>query len=164
MLDYIPLFLLLLLVSVDALSISAGSLRTEGLPNPKGVSVSSPRLTWFVDSSLRGDSQVYYEIRVGSTSDAVSNPDLWNSSKVVSSVQSANYNGTTLESRTIAYWAVRIWNSQGQVSDWSEIGTFEMGLLNASDWTAEWIGNTNYKKGSTSLQYLGLSLMFLVLK
>ncbi len=39
----------------------------------------------------------------------------------------------------IYYWKVRVWDEHGIESDWSEPSSWEMGLLNQSDWGAEWI-------------------------
>ncbi|MFK7984271.1 MAG: glycoside hydrolase family 78 protein, partial [Saprospiraceae bacterium] len=39
-------------------------------------------------------------------------------------------------------WQVRIWNNKDQVSEWSDIAFWEMGLLNEKDWAAQWIIKT----------------------
>ncbi|NIN72410.1 MAG: hypothetical protein GTO46_10940, partial [Gemmatimonadetes bacterium] len=50
------------------------------------------------------------------------------------------YEGPALASGTRYYWQVRVWDGDGAVSDWSAPAFWEMGLLDASDWQASWIG------------------------
>lgn len=50
------------------------------------------------------------------------------------------YDGQTLKSRERIYWRVAIWDAWGKRSDWSKTAFFEAGLLEQSDWKAEWIG------------------------
>ena len=38
-----------------------------------------------------------------------------------------------------------MWDTAGQVSEWSAPATFEMGLLDPKDWTARWIENPSYQ-------------------
>ena len=67
--------------------------------------------------------------------------DKWDSGKVFSD-KSVNicYAGRTLTSGERCYWKVRVWDKDGKSSAWSEPATFEMGLLQKSDWQAAWIG------------------------
>lgn len=37
------------------------------------------------------------------------------------------------------YWRVRVWDENDNVSEWSDVSTFETGLLSNSDWSAKWI-------------------------
>ncbi len=50
------------------------------------------------------------------------------------------YGGKTLASGQECFWKVRVWDAQGQASDWSKPGHWTMGLLQASDWHGKWIG------------------------
>ncbi|MGI6128315.1 MAG: family 78 glycoside hydrolase catalytic domain, partial [Planifilum sp.] len=50
------------------------------------------------------------------------------------------YEGEPLESGKRYYWRVKVWDKHGSSSEWSEPVWWEMGLLNESDWQAEWIG------------------------
>ena len=67
--------------------------------------------------------------------------DKWDSGKVKSD-QSVNveYQGKALTSGEKCYWKVRVWDKQGAPSTWSQPGSFEMGLLEQSDWKGQWIG------------------------
>jgi hypothetical protein len=79
---------------------------------------------------------------------------LWDSGKIVSDSTSIAWGGPTLESRERICWKVRLWDSNGKTSAWSNVASFEMGLLNAHDWDpALWIENRDYATGDTSLPY-----------
>ena len=49
-----------------------------------------------------------------------------------------------LRSREGAVWQVRVWDGHGRASAWSAPGTWEMGLLSQSDWSAKWIQDPDY--------------------
>jgi hypothetical protein len=130
-------------------TVTAGNLRCEHLLNPLGIDVNWPRLSWMMNATGRGDRQTAYQILVASSPANLSQGigDLWNSGTIVSS-QSVlvPYGGQALTSGEACYWQVRVWDENGNVSAWSPVATWSMGLLNPSDWTAQWIGmneNTN---------------------
>lgn len=50
----------------------------------------------------------------------------------------------SLTSRSRVEWRVRLWDENGAEGEWTEYAAFEMGLLNAEDWKAQWITG-NYK-------------------
>jgi alpha-L-rhamnosidase len=121
-------------------------LRCEYLENPLGIDKASPHLSWQSDSAERNWRQVSYEILVASSVDLLQagNTDTWDSGKT----ESANsvgivYHGPALESRRRYYWKVRVWDAGGQVSESVELAWWEMGLLHATDWKANWIGWKN---------------------
>ncbi len=140
-------FLVLLMFgSVNVLSakskVNVNELRTEYKVNPIGLETLRPRLFWKLASQNTNVLQSAYQIKAASTiSELKSEKDLlWNSDKVNSdkSIQVA-YKGKALSSGQKVYWQVRIWDNKGNVSGWSEVASFEMGLLNISDWKASWI-------------------------
>lgn len=121
--------------------INANDLKTEYLTNPIGIDITSPRFFWTVENAK---TQSAYELEV--TDD---NGNLrWNSGKVESSKMTGiKYLGQELKSRDSLIWKVRLWDQDGNPGDWSENASFELGLLNKSDWKASWItGNYSVNK------------------
>ena len=86
--------------------------------------------------------QTAYEIRTAENlADLQSGKKLlWQTGKVESD-QSIHivYGGPSLKSRQRVYWQVRIWDNHGNHSEWSEPAFWEMGLLAADEWQANWI-------------------------
>jgi alpha-L-rhamnosidase len=120
-------------------------LTCEYLADPPVVDVLNPRLSWVntVKQGVRGQYQTAYQVQVASSLKLLDDnkPDMWDSGKVGSD-QSVlvDYAGKSLESRKDYFWKVRTWNSEGNVSGWSEPATWRMGLLDPGEWKAEWIG------------------------
>jgi len=118
-------------------------LTCEYAKNPLGIDTPQPRFGWILESNQRGEMQIAYQILVASSEEKLKNDigDKWDSKKVISE-ESVNitYKGTPLASGEKCCWKVRIWNRDEDVSPYSSPATFEMGLLNKSDWQGEWIG------------------------
>ncbi|HSB00704.1 MAG TPA: family 78 glycoside hydrolase catalytic domain [Anaerolineales bacterium] len=101
-----------------------------------------PRLSWQMQSDRRGARQTAYQLLVvpaltgleGSTS------LFWDSGKIESdrSVH-VPYRGPALVSGQRVYWKVRVWDEVGQEFE-SSSAWWEMGLLERTDWEAQWIG------------------------
>jgi alpha-L-rhamnosidase len=125
--------------------VSPTQLRCEYLENPPVVDIVNPRLSW-VNSAREGDrgqKQTAWEIQVASTKEKLLNNqgDLWVSGKVKSDRSfNIKYAGKPLTSRQDCWWRVRTWDKNGIASDWSEPAFWSMGLLNADEWKAKWIG------------------------
>ncbi len=117
------------------------ALRCEYRVNPAGIDEAQPRLTWRVESNERGQKQTAYHILVASSAAALKNNegDLWDSGKVASG-QTVNvvYSGRPLASRQPCFWKVRVWDKHGRAR-WSEPAWWTMGLLQADDWSANYI-------------------------
>jgi alpha-L-rhamnosidase len=141
-----PRRLLGVLMFLAGISVTASAtpvhLRCEYRQNPLGIDAAEPRLSWQSDSSERNWKQAAYQILVASSVDLLraGHPDLWDSGKSESdeSVGIA-YKGPSLESRKRYYWAVRVWDAAGQMSESTEEAWWETGLLHPSDWKASWI-------------------------
>src|SRR5207253_2761463 len=117
------------------------NLRCEYKVDPMGIDVRKPRLSWELVNPERGVLETSYEIRVAqSEADLAKGKLLWDGGKQASqaSIQ-VEYGGPALESRRIYYWQVRVADNHGHLSDWSQPGHWEMGLLQAADWKAKWI-------------------------
>ena len=149
---------LILLVSVRSFAaVSVGELRCEHLQNPQGIDVPQPRLSWLLQSSEPDVKQFAYEILVASSEYKLKSgeADLWDSGKISTDESILiPYAGKTLTSRAECFWKVRVWNAAGKVSDWSHPALWTMGILDANDWHAQWIGQegadvTNYFFGTS---------------
>ncbi len=121
---------------------SVSNLRCENVVNPIGIETVTPKLSWIISSPSRGEVQTAWQVLVATSPDLLNEEkaDLWNSRKVGTD-QSVNvpYRGKTLLSRNRCFWKVRIWDSQGKATGWSETAVWEMGLLSPSDWKGKWI-------------------------
>lgn len=113
----------------------------EYVRHPLGLDTSRPRLSWPVVSKAPGRTQTAYQVRVATAPERLGKPDVWDSGRVESDRSVlVPYAGPELVSRTRYHWSVRVWDSGGQVSGWSEPSWWETGLLAGSDWSADWIG------------------------
>lgn len=102
-------------------------LRFEHDPRLLGVTEVAPRLSWRLPAG--SDDQVAYRVRTGG----------WDSGRIESSQSTYRpYDGPPLESRQLVTWQVQVWTDAGE-SEWSDPATWEMGLLEPSDWQATFI-------------------------
>lgn len=122
--------------------IQAKELLCENLPNPIGIDIIQPQLSWQLSSPKRNVIQVAYEIRVGENINlSKSGKSLqWTSDKVQSN-QSVHvvYKGGDLQSAKKYFWQVRVWDNAGNISAWSKPSFWQMGFLKQTDWKAKWI-------------------------
>jgi alpha-L-rhamnosidase len=134
-----------------AVGSSGGDLRRPGVTHleidgrsdePLGVDDATPRLSWRVTSAPRGWMQAAYQIRAARTvEELASGPYLWSPGPIFSAAQNdIPWGGSALQSRQRVAWQVRVWSTRGDVTAWSQPATWEMGLLERSDWgAARWI-------------------------
>jgi alpha-L-rhamnosidase len=130
----------------SASSVTVGVLRTDGRSAPLGIDDASPALSWQVTSPARRTAQTAYQVQVATTGAGLASgtADLWDTGKVAGSAQRVEYAGDPLGSRARAVWRVRVWD-RGAVSAWSDPATFELGLLDPSDWQAHWVANQDWR-------------------
>jgi alpha-L-rhamnosidase len=136
-------------------NVAVRDLRVNGrYDHPLGIDDTDPLLGWRMEAtSQRGgrngpnatrpaDEQTAYQIQA-----AASRPDLdagkltWDTGKVESSDQCGiRYGGKSLGSRERVVWRLRVWDAEGNPSEWSEPAVWDMGLLEQDDWgRARWI-------------------------
>jgi alpha-L-rhamnosidase len=137
---------------------------SEGFENPIGLYDNEPSFSWKLPVSENIKSQTAYRVVVASDPQLLpKRADLWDSGEVDSD-QSVwvKYNGTPLESRQKAYWQVMFRDQAGKKSAWSEVGNFELGLLNNNDWKAKWISLPRVKMDTTKEGYFLYSPQYLI--
>lgn len=116
------------------------NLKTENLINPIGMEVTKPRFSWQLASDKRSTMQTAYEVHVADNLTALAKGNVWNSGKVASDQSIfVDYGGAPPASGKKYYWQVRVWDNYGRASKWSEPASWQMGLLSAADWKAQWI-------------------------
>lgn len=123
-------------------AIRPSRLRCEFSVNPLGLDVTTPRFSWVLEHTERGQFQTAYQILVSSSLSKLAEDagDIWDGGKVFSKNSvNVEFEGSPLESGKTYYWKVRYWDKDGRASAYSEAAFFEMGLLNAEDWTGKWV-------------------------
>ena len=112
------------------------NLRCEYKVDPLGIDVRNPRLSWELTSTEKGVLQTRYEVQVTTAKQRV----VWETGTVSSDTSNElAYAGTALESGKTYYWRVRVGDNHGHLSEWSATAKWEMGLLEPTDWKAQWI-------------------------
>ncbi|HET7897370.1 MAG TPA: family 78 glycoside hydrolase catalytic domain, partial [Flavisolibacter sp.] len=114
----------------------------EGMPDPLGVDIANPRLSWQLQSAERNVWQTAYEIRVAEDAAALKRGKnlQWNSGRIASGQSLyVPYGGASLASGKKYYWQVRVWDNSGKPSEWSAPAFWQTAFLQASDWKAKWI-------------------------
>jgi alpha-L-rhamnosidase len=123
---------------------TVANLVCEYRANPLGIDITTPRLSWQMQTARQGARQTAY--RVFAASDPANlregAADLWDSGKVESD-QSLHvvYAGQKLGSRQRVYWNVTVWDESGSANQ-GVPAWFEIGLLKRKDWKAKWIGSS----------------------
>src|SRR5689334_16336188 len=125
-------------------TISPAQLRCENLKNPLAIDVALPLFSWNIESAQRDQQQTAYELIVSDNMNDVANlkGNVWSTGKVATAnTINIQYSGTQLQSTKRYYWRVKVYDNKGEGSAWSDVASFETAMLNASDWTAKWIGD-----------------------
>jgi len=120
------------------------ALRCEYQVDPIGLGTRQPRLFWKLDDERPGACQSAYRVLVASDPSLLARDegDLWESGEVASEESThVVYQGTAPVSRQRAFWKVQSADASGEPSPWSASASFEIGLLERSDWSARWIAS-----------------------
>ncbi|NRA48014.1 MAG: family 78 glycoside hydrolase catalytic domain [Phaeodactylibacter sp.] len=121
-------------------SMSIYDLQCEHKTDPIGIDIPAPRLSWKLKQSNNGLMQKAYALQVATDPAFSLKSMVWETGKVTSG-QSVlvPYSGPALASGERYFWRVKVWGNGGEISDWSSPAFWETGLLDAKDWTADWI-------------------------
>ena len=125
-----------------AQNITPVNLRAEYKHNPF-LDETSPRLSWELTSQEYNQYQSAYRLIVASSKENLEKDqgDIWDSGKIRShQTNQIEYQGKPLQSRQKVWWKVQVWNAENEQGKWSEPAFWEMGLLQKTDWQAQWIG------------------------
>ncbi len=123
---------------------SAAKLKCEYLVDPLGIDTKKPVLTWQMDDGTMGASQSAYRIIVGTDSASVAKGkgEIWDTGKINSDKNLAEYSGNPLSPFTRYFWGVYIWNGKRKVSDISKVASFETGMADPANWQGSWISDS----------------------
>ncbi|MBQ2188096.1 MAG: family 78 glycoside hydrolase catalytic domain [Bacteroidales bacterium] len=113
----------------------------------KTLDTNEPRFSWNYESDAKNVKQTSYRIIVASTLDGALKGlgDLWDSDVINSDrMLYIPYEGKPLQSHDKVFWkvfATLSYDKNKTVSVESDVKSFEISLLNSSDWHAKWIGH-----------------------
>ena len=100
--------------------------------NPLGFHDATPVFSWKLPDGVKKQTAYRIESKAGEK--------LWDSGWIASDQSTlVPYRGDPLTSRQQVEWRVCFRDEQGRDSGWSELAHFEVGLLSAKNWKAQWI-------------------------
>jgi len=131
--------------AVVAGELAADHLQLASMTDPVGVDQQKPCFSWELRaraSDAHDLRQSGYEILVASSLDelARSRGTLWDSGRVPSTQRLyIAYGGRPLASHHSYFWKVRVWDEEGNASDWSAPAKWTTAILHSAEWVAHWI-------------------------
>ena len=120
------------------------ALQADALTEPLGLDTPHPSLSWQLRDPRAGARQTAYQIAVYSRqpTSATAKPDVWDSGRMESPTSlGVAYAGPDLQPSKRYFWRVTVWGQDGQPYPVSDVSWFETGLLEQTNWHAEWIGH-----------------------
>ncbi|KAF1299630.1 alpha-L-rhamnosidase [Enterococcus sp. JM4C] len=105
--------------------------------NPIGIDTKKPTFSWEIISDKVNVYQEQFNIQVSLTQ--TFNQIIWNKKTFSDNSINVTYEGPSLESFKKYYYRVKIWTNLEEASEWSDTGSFEMGILDTNLWMADWI-------------------------
>ena len=110
-------------------------IRAEHLDRPLGIGTPTPRLSWLAEGQIAYEIEITFSGEQTQTSGRIGDPE--------STFRSWPFR--PLSSRERAAVRIRTWTSESEgPGSWSEPLTVEAGLLETSDWEAEWVTPSNH--------------------
>jgi alpha-L-rhamnosidase len=118
-------------------SVSVALIRFEHRRDALGIGTARPRLSWVIVTERPNWQQAGYEVVTASADGQVQDG--------TGRVESGDsilvpWPFEPLRSRERCNLQVRVWGTDGSTSDWSSLYAVEAGLLDESDWTAQFVG------------------------
>ena len=101
--------------------------------NEAVIAKQSPRFSWELASSENGQKQTAWQVIVSDDkkTTAAGKGNIWNSGKRKSQETfGIKMEGSSFKSFTEYYWKVRVWDSEGKATGWSETARFITGAFN----------------------------------
>ena len=118
-------------------------LRVNGLTGPLGMDVAIRRLSWKLPWSKDGASPSAVRVVMASAPAALeAGPWLLDTGRLPAAAAEggiAILDESPRRSRERVWWRVMAWDETGQASAWSDLSSYEMGLLEAGDWKSPWL-------------------------
>ena len=129
--------------SLQSQNLSVQNLQCENRQDPLGVEAAYPALSWQLHNEQKNILQTAYQIIVGDDIDLLYKGigNIWDSKKMLSNASiQVLYNGKKLIATKKYFWRVKVWDNKNNVSNWSAVNSWQMGLLQKADWqSAKWI-------------------------
>src|SRR2546425_5055054 len=118
------------------LNIAGVSFEHHAQRDTLGIGEVRPRLSWIVTTSTNGWQQAGYEVELFGQ-----DGQLREQTGRVESGQSVlvDWPFSPLYARDRVGVRARVWGTDGQASEWSQLYNAEVGLLTPADWTAQFI-------------------------
>jgi hypothetical protein len=137
------LLLFAVITSMAQHTFTVFNLTCEHEENPVGLETLQPHFSWQINAQERSFEQSARQLLVADSEAALASDqgNIWDSGKknLSSSIQ-IPFEGKRLEAGKIYFWKVRVWDKKGNLSAWSPVNRFQMGLLSEKDWgEAQWI-------------------------
>ncbi|GLB49612.1 glycoside hydrolase family 78 protein [Neptunitalea lumnitzerae] len=126
---YIVCVLVTFLTPVKNEDFAVQQVTCESQINPLAVNTLHPVFGWKLQSNQEQVMQSAYQILVASSEKGLAkgHGDMWDSGKVVTDKSLyVSYDGKPLKSGKKYYWKVKLWNTKGEITDWSKAATFRM--------------------------------------
>jgi alpha-L-rhamnosidase len=122
----------------------------EGIENPIGITVRSPRFSWIFNQNGNNRYQKAYRIVVAK--DSESGEIVWDSGKVTSGeTRFILYQGKPLQSGTRYWFTIQLWDREDREGIKSSPSYFETALFNDALWKAEWIAGDSLLRKEFSI-------------